>query len=202
MKRIRTGLITSFSVGLFLLCSSAFAAEFSADLVQSTKQGNLHGNVYIKGKKMRQEIEFPAVGIRNIIIVRADKGVVWTPAPGKKSYLEMPFSNNPQNLTGMEEKLEDIADMKFLGKEMINGYNCEKYRFKFHEPSMGTLMQWRSKRLNYPIKMKLDGPGYSITNEYRNIKEESLADSLFEMPPDYKKISMPSMPAGTTPPAK
>jgi outer membrane lipoprotein-sorting protein len=57
------------------------------------------------------------------------------------------------------------------------------------------MTQWFSKKLNFPIKMEMDGPSGHVTTEYKNIKENGLSSSLFEIPAGYQKMPMPAMPS-------
>jgi len=68
------------------------------------------------------------------------------------------------------KKLEEVATKENLGKEKVNGYACDKYRFTFNDKSMGTMTQWFSKKLNFPIKSVMMGSQGEISTEYKNIK--------------------------------
>ncbi len=43
------------------------------------------------------------------------------------------------------------------------------------------------------IKMDSEGSPFKMSSEYKNIKEESVPDSLFELPAGYAKISIPGL---------
>jgi hypothetical protein len=58
---------------------------------------------------------------------------------------------------------------------------------------MGTMTQWHSKKLNYPIKVVYHGPQGDMVTEYKNIKEGRVRDSLFKPPKGYKKMGMPGL---------
>jgi hypothetical protein len=64
---------------------------------------------------------------------------------------------------------------------------------------MGTMTQWFSIKLSYPIKMvnKSDMMGEVIT-ELQNIKKASIRDDLFIVPSGYQEMpsqQIPPMPA-------
>jgi len=43
--------------------------------------------------------------------------------------------------------------MEIKGKIYVNSYKCDKYLITYKDKSMGTMTQWISKKINYPIKM-------------------------------------------------
>jgi outer membrane lipoprotein-sorting protein len=135
-------------------------------------------------------------GEKGVIIIRMDKGVMWNLMPEDKIYMEMPSVGDVVNDPEYEKKLEEMAEKKYLGKEKVSGYVCKKYKYIYHDKSVGTLTQWFSEKLNYPIKTEMRGQqgDTDMLIEYKNIRERKLPNSLFEIPPGYTKISIPGMP--------
>ena len=192
----KIGLNRVMVLGIFIssivLSSMASAAEFSADLIIDNPQGKFAGKVYIKGDKIRQEIL--KEDMKQVVILRLDKGVTWTLMPENKMYMEISAIGKEATDPEIEEKIKDMAEKKSLGKEKVNGYVCEKYQYIYHDKSLGVLTQWLSKRLNYPIKTEYKAEAYHMVTEYKNIKEERIPDSLFEIPSGYQKMQLPMMP--------
>lgn len=169
----------------------ASAAEFSAEMIQKMAGQTMTGKIYVKGTKMRIEMNTPGGPVVTIALPDAGKSLMLQ--TGSKMYMEMSidaFSSIP-NMT--ETDFEKIADKNHLGSEKINGYDCDKYEIIYHDSSMGKLTQWFSKRLNYPIKMIFKGPQGEVITEYKQIKEGSIKDSLFQVPAGYQKIDIPGM---------
>ena len=193
-KKIRLKLVTVLGIFILLIgfSSMALAAEFSADLIIDNPQGKFTGKVYVKADKIRQE--FLKQDMKQVIILRLDKGVTWSLMPENKMYMEMPGIGKEASDPEIEKKIKDMAEKKSLGKEKINGYVCEKYQYIYHDKSLGILTQWFSKRLNYPIKTEYKAAAYQMLTEYKNIKEGRIADSLFEIPSGYQKMQLPMMP--------
>lgn len=181
-------------MGIFFLYSLSPAAEFSADMIHKMGGETAKGKVYVKGNKIRQEMA--KEGEEAIMIMLLDKGIIWNLIPEQRIYMEMPSMGDVVNDPEYEKKLEEMAEKKYLGKEKVNGYVCKKYQYIYHDKSMGALTQWFSEKLNYPIKSEMGGQsgGMDMLIEYKNIKEKKLPDSLFEIPPGYKKMSLPGMP--------
>ena len=117
--------------------------------------------------------------------------------PQNQMYIEMPASAQGNNISQMsKDELEKMAKKKSLGTGKINGYKCQKYQYTFNDKSLGTMTQWISTKLNFPLKVEMDGPGGRVTTEYQNIKVKKVANSMFEIPQGYQKMSLPGMMQG------
>lgn len=198
MKKTFAGSVSIAVISVLVLCASSFAAEFSADVVITGQNMTVKTKLYVKGKNVRQEMS--QQGMNQAQIMRMDKKVMWMLMPDQKMYMEMPLTSNNEKLPGTEENIDTKADKKELGRETVNGYDCKKTQYIFHDKSQGTMTQWISEKLDFPVKAEMDGPNGRTTIDYKNIKEEKLADSLFEVPSGYQKMAMPAMPGGMTPP--
>ena len=174
--------------------SFALAAEFSAEMIQKASGKTMTGNICIKGKKMRMEMNTP--GARMVHIFLPDENRALMLYPDQKMYMEMNTKDTSRRASMMDEKLEDKATKKYLGTETVNGYLCDKYEFTFHDTSMGKTTQWFSKKLSYPVKMVHQGEQGETVTEYKNIKEGGVSDSVFQLPSGYKKMQMPGMGSG------
>lgn len=182
-RKILAGMLAA----IFLAASLVQAAEFSAKVVTKAEGQEMHGKIFMKGQKMRNE--FQAGGETNINIVRPDKKVVWVLIPEGKTYMEMPLAEESQEKILMK-KPEDRAKMKLLGTETVNGFECDKYEVDAsHEGQPVKQFVWIAKKLQMPIKsVTADG---SMSMEYRDIKIGGVADSVFEVPKGYEKMQIP-----------
>ncbi|MGD9044920.1 MAG: DUF4412 domain-containing protein, partial [Desulfobacterales bacterium] len=65
----------------------------------------------------------------------------------------------------------------------------------FTNKQMGTMTQWFSIKLSYPIKIvnKSDMMGEVIT-ELQNIKNTRIRDDFFIVPSDYREMPSPQIP--------
>jgi hypothetical protein len=193
--RTRFGIILVACV-LFLFAGSAVAAEFSGvsvDTLPASGQGPMTGKIFIKGDKIRRDMSMQ--GMSQSMIMRLDKKLVWTLLPDQKMYMESKTIRElDKPLVEAEAKKE--AEVVKLGKETVNGYVCEKVQYIFHDKAKGKATTWVAEKLAYPIKMVVDSPQGSMTSEIRDIKEGGVADSLFEVPPGFSLMRMPSLPGG------
>ncbi|MDH3356400.1 MAG: DUF4412 domain-containing protein [Desulfobacteraceae bacterium] len=189
----RFGLIGAiFLITVMVFSVSVNAADISADMIHKSPMGSFKGKMFLKGDNLRQEMNIR--GEKQITIFRKDKGVVWVLMPGQMMYMEM-SAGNQKNMAPVDlDELEKIGKKKFIGKEKVNEQMCSKYHYTFNDPSMGTATYWISEKLNFPVKMEMDGPSGHMVMEYRNIQEKTMPDSLFNIPSGYQKMSMPMMP--------
>ena len=181
-----------FLITVMVFSVSVNAADISADMIHKSPMGSFKGKMFLKGDNLRQEMNIR--GEKQITIFRKDKGVVWVLMPGQMMYMEM-SAGNQKNMAPVDlDELEKIGKKKFIGKEKVNEQMCSKYHYTFNDPSMGTATYWISEKLNFPVKMEMDGPSGNMVMEYRNIQEKTMPDALFNIPSGYQKMSMPMMP--------
>lgn len=189
-----------FLAGLIALgnfSGTAGASEFLADVVMKGGMMSDEGKLWVKGKKSRQEMGTAAE--KMIIIMDLDQGFHWTLMPDMKMYMKTKIQAkgkgfSPENFVGKQPgQLE--AQVKKIGTETVMGYKCDKYLFIFEDKEMGTMTQWFSQKLGYPIKSvnKSDMMG-EITTELQNIKKTNIQDDLFIVPSGYQKMAIPQMP--------
>lgn len=179
-------LLAAFVLALFALIPAqvALAVEFSAEMVVQPKGDEpMTGKIYVKGDKVRQETT--EEGETQIMIIRPDKKLTWMITPEEKAYMEMPYQSEDKTFEEWTAEKEQKA--KFLGEETVSGLACRKYESM--EDGEKTYF-WIAKQFPFPIKVE----DAEVTMEYRNIKSGAVADSLFELPAGYEKMSMPIIP--------
>lgn len=185
-RRRRCGWL--LGLGLILLISAAAqAAEFSAVIVTKFQGKESQGKIYVKGDKVHRE--FPTGDGMIVTILRPDKEIIWMVLPARQMYMEMPFTD--EMVKDLTLAAKDLATMKHLGTETVNGYLTDKYEtsVKDNGGQMKHLM-WVSTKLGVPIKTT--SPDGSFVMEYRDIKEGGVADGVFEPPSGFKKMTMPA----------
>ena len=181
-----------FLITVMVLSVSVNAVDITADMIHKSPMGSFKGKMFLKGDNLRQEMDIR--GEKQITIFRKDKGVVWILMPGQMMYMEM-MAGSQKNMAPVDpDELEKMGKKKFIGKEKVNGYMCSKYHYTFNDPSIGAATYWISEKLNFPVRMEMDGPSGHMVTEYRNIQEKTMPDSLFNIPSGYPKLSMPMIP--------
>jgi hypothetical protein len=174
-------------LAILLSGGTAFAAEFSADMVMKGPDGQgMSGKVFVKGQKIRQEMDQD--GEKMITILRLDRKLSWVIMPDEKVYMEMKMRESAEDPSLVEKA--DPARIRRLGKETVNGFICEKIQVT----EKGTVItQWLSEELGWPIKGEVKGPEGISTHEYKNIGKGGVSETLFEIPAGFQKMSVPGM---------
>lgn len=164
--------------------NKAVSPDFTADITLTDINGKIMiGKIFVKGNKVRRELLHPE-GIL-ITILRKDKSVFWTLMPGKR-YMEM---KNPVDPT---EPQRVEFEREISGIELVNGYECKIIRYKYKNRTYGMFTVWFTPKLNYGIRTETRNANGAViaTSECRNIKETTLDDALFEIPPGYVRYSI------------
>ncbi|HTY13160.1 MAG TPA: DUF4412 domain-containing protein [Candidatus Omnitrophota bacterium] len=165
----------------------SMAAEFSADMVSTSKGQTMNSKVYFGTDKWRSDME--KNGSKMMSIVRMDKNVVWMVMPANKSYMEMALTTDQK--VGMTQKAPGEIKRTKLGTETINGVVCDKYEVIYTGKSGTTKMfQWLSKDM-IPVKSQAEDGSWAM--EMKNIKMGKQPVSLFSVPAGFSKMSMPGM---------
>ena len=189
------------AVCVLLLPGALPAAEFTADFTR--RSGDEEGEkskVYLKGKLRREEISEDGQ-LQSVMIVRADRGVIWNLIPDENMYIEMPIGAGLKGDFENTEDLEKSSAKTPLGRETVSGYDCEVNEYAHHNPSQGVITTWYSDKLEYPVRIRITLPGEdSLIMEYANIKPGEVPDSMFDIPAGYQKMAIPGMPGGMMPP--
>ena len=178
-------------------CEPVEASEFLADVVMKGGAMSDVGKVWVKGHKSRQEMGTAAEKI--IMIVDMDQGFQWTLMPDIKKYMKtkIPYKGkgfHPENFVGTQTGHMQ-AQVERIGTEMIKGYKCDKYLFTFKDKQMGTMTQWFSPKLGYPLKtVNKTGMMGEVITELQNIKKTTIQDDLFIVPSGYTQMPSPQMP--------
>jgi hypothetical protein len=168
------------------------AAEFTADMTINAAGQIMQGKIFVKGHSYRQEMN--AMGQKQVMIFDGNKETGWILMPEAHMYMDLPKLTRGNNPETNPEELEKKATKKYLGEETINGHKCKKYLFVFKDSPGTQMTQWISTRLEYPIKMIVEGQHGQMIREIKNIKETSVSNTLFTVPEGYQKMSLPSMP--------
>ncbi|MEW6615889.1 MAG: DUF4412 domain-containing protein [Thermodesulfobacteriota bacterium] len=169
---------------------AAIAQELSATVVSSSAGKTITMKIYMKPGKYRTDYE--AAG--SSTIVRMDLNKVWILIKPQKAYMET-LGVTDEQIKMAKEKVKGEVSRKKVGSETIDGHPSTKYEVTAKvDDNLTQTYQWWATDINFPIKMAaLDG---SWVMEYQDVKLGSQPDSLFEAPSDYKKMSIPGMPAG------
>lgn len=165
----------------------ALAVEFTAKFIQERSNQKITGAILVADQKIRMDII--AGNSMVTTISRLDKNLVWVMNIGERSYYEVKkLAMGPEAGVKYHKELEKIADRKVLGKERLEGYDCEMVQFVFHDKKYGAITQWIAQKLNYPIKTVHESSEEKIITTFFKITETSVDPVMFEIPEKFKKL--------------
>lgn len=183
MNRIakRAVLISLF---IFAGATSAWAFDFSADVVNKAEGQTFTGKIYVSGDKMRMEMG------PGTTITRIDKKVAWIIMPGQNMYMEQPL--NVEQTMAATEKVPGEIERTFIGPDTLDGKTVKKYRIRYASDGRETVaLQWMDPAINIPVKTAAEDGSWSM--EYKNISLAAQPGSLFEVPAGCQKLAIPSV---------
>jgi len=161
--------------------------EFSADQILLGPGGEQQGKIYFKQDRWRVEVTQPQTQKAIVQIFRMDKKVSWMLIPEDKVYMETPLF---PDMIPWAKQIPGEVERKSLGEETVQGQLTEKYQVKvFNGEIAQELYLWTSKELKVPVKTQTKDGKFGI--ELRNIQIQAQPEDLFELPPDFKKITPP-----------
>jgi len=190
-------IVRVLSAALLALCATvasaltleAPTADYTADRVIESAQGNMKQKVHASGLKERMEMSMG--GMQMVSILRRDKQVMWTLMPAQNMYMEMDLKKamEQQPASGPDIGIE-ITEM---GSETVDGIATTKYKMIMKDKSAGGFL-WLTKE-NIPLKMdmlsKEGGEKHRVVMRLENLKIGTQDAALFELPAGLSK--MPSM---------
>ena len=180
-------LVLSASVASALTLEAP-TADYTADRVIESAQGNMSQKVYASGLKERMEMSMG--GMQMVSILRRDKQVMWTLMPAQNMYMEMDLKKAMEQQPSGPEIGVEITEM---GSETVDGIATTKYKMIMKDKSAGGFL-WLTKE-NIPLKMDMlakDGNDkHRVVMRLENLKIGGQDAALFEIPAGLSK--MPSM---------
>ncbi len=182
---------TGWSVALFVagVCSLslravAVAADFSADVKNTIRGRSFEGKIYSTRDKVRMEMA------HGTTIAFLDRHIVLVLMPEQKVYMEQPLSSD--DVVAVSEQVSGETGRKLLGSEEVAGWRTQKYEVTYRVGGRSdTLYQWFAEGIPVPVKTAAKDGSWAM--EYDHIVVGRQPDSLFTVPADYRKVSMPGM---------
>ena len=176
-------------------------ADYIADQFVTISQGEFGANprifsakIYSQKKKLRMEVMIG--GRRSINISRGDKSppLFWSLMPDEKMYTETIGGPEGASASFSLESRKNHEKV-FLNKEPVAGIMTNKFKLIWVDESGNrkTGLAWEAIEMNNaPIRQEFFNDNQHTLLQLANIKVQKLDPSLFEVPPGYKKISMPA----------
>lgn len=131
-------------------------------------------------------------GEQSIMILRADRKLMWTVLPSKRMVMELTFDSGAVPGDGPELPSHDHwVDVRELGREAVHGVPATKY-FVAAADDDGSRTQghvWISDH-GIPVRMDLASGKQRTHMELRDLAVGPQPASLFEPPADYQKFAV------------
>ena len=194
-------LFLSFAFTL-LSSHSAFAfkpsnAEYSANVVFETKEGSFRTKVFNSASHERREMS--ESGANMITIINKESKTMYMLMPDEGMYMEISGSSPMASMAPKQPEMDDYNfEQTEVGKETINGVATTKYKMIMTSKSKPDMKLggffWLSKE---DILVKMDAMSVDkkskdrIKIELTDLKIEKQNQSLFEIPSNLQKMSMP-----------
>lgn len=161
---------------------------FSADQIHTMGKKTTTSKVHAIPNAMRMEGE--EKGKKSIVIIRFDRKVMWSLMPDQKMYVELPWASQGEWATFVQGA--DVQRQP-LGAEQVGAYHCDKSRVQVTlQGKVYASLEWRAKELNGFVVKTQDEKG-QWSSEYQNVQLGPQDPALFEVPADYKKLSLGGM---------
>ena len=187
-----------FAVVLLFL-SVGWAAQFTADVVDSLRIGKQAemSRLYVKDMKYRMDVD--ESGKKVIVLVDTKAQLTRVLFETEKIYMEIP-SDDEQSLYNdpfqAAHYIEKIGQKYDIGTDTVQGYTCDVCSVMYDTSHLMNL--WVARELDFPVKMEAWGL-YGRTMSLLNIREMELNDSLFAIPDSYARTGEPEIAASTPP---
>jgi hypothetical protein len=171
------------------------------------KSGKLNSKIWVSHEKgdasykMRSETFEVGFGLKNdensYIVIRVDSAKMFTLYPDTKTYTYWDLSAVMKDgkLTSLINSnagrgimKDSRVDKKLLGTEVIEGYECQHYRYAITTTlaNGATETGYREAWVYEPLKIEMQWEDGGEVFVIRNLKQGAQPESLFEIPKDYK----------------
>lgn len=186
------------AVGLAMAATArAQVVAHYAEVYEDRPNGPLKYKMWVAADgNMRQELSENGT----IQIFRRDSMMLYRLDPAKKTAMVIPFSQveDPNKLFGAEiQKSNRNTKSEMLGVENVEGYETEHWRYEYETvlanggKQIAVNHAWIYKPLNTWIRDAWDEFARTDRQVKRNIVQGPQPASLFEIPRDYKRTSLP-----------
>jgi hypothetical protein len=202
-----TGVFTLALTLISFMPQGAF--EGTIDFEKKTGSTTIKYKYLIKADKIRVEDYGTDGTLQGIMLVNTTNGNVWNLSPDRKLYSAVPKKEPNMNIevvvkTGGKKDVAGVSCTEYNvtceAEQRITTFYCGGSQFDFFVPFLKTLH--RKDKLSvyfqkltgvdgqFPfmgVEKKLDGTVLT-TLKVNSYKRESIADSMFEIPKDYKEF--------------
>ena len=182
-KSAATTLISFLVLFLTLSVSSLYAAQFTADVLQTKDGKTSKSRLYVRDTQYRMDMQ--ERGTEFFLLVDRKQGITRVVFPADREYMDMETTSKPSLMNNPFESFRQSArqyERKEKGQEPFEGFECSKVLVRSGEQKLFTA--WISEELGFPLKIVFHlQKGMSV--ELDNIQQGKVDKSVFKVSEDY-----------------
>ncbi|MFP4453200.1 MAG: DUF4412 domain-containing protein, partial [Desulfobacterales bacterium] len=174
---------------LTLSVSSLYAAQFTADVIQTKDGKTSKSRLYVQDTQYRMDMQ--ERGTKFFLLVDRKEGMTRVVFPGDREYMDMETTSKPSLMNNPFESFRQSArqyERKEKGQESFKGFECSKVLVRSGEQELFTA--WISEELGFPLKIVFHLQK-GMSAELDNIQQSKVDKSLFKVPEDYAAMKGP-----------
>ncbi len=181
------------SLILLLIVSSAAAAQFQADVVESRDVAIRKGHIWFKGGVYRLQMHHPG-DPEHYILVNPPAHKTWLVFPKYKAYAE---TSDDDVMVLMNEDPFQAAELnarryqvKVEGRESLQGQDCERQIALMQD--QGIMRRWMAPELGFPVKIELllQDDWYTVLE---HIERTPIRESDLQIPAGYARKTLEAL---------
>lgn len=173
-----------------LFKKAATFTSFSYEMETTSPMGTFTSQIWSEGENFKTVMKMPQG--ESVTIVTKGKTVTYDPA----SKMGMSYTLDDAGMEDISEEQnpleyeapDDLAKLKILGEENVNGYDCYVIDTTDAGTSQGKI--WLSKEYGVMIRMQMTdtASGSVIEMNCKNLKFDAVPKGTFDVPKDIKLI--------------
>lgn len=186
-----------FNTGLFFLFwgwCPAQAAEFTADLIVTSRESKIVYDLKVKDNRYRiEKVNGPGAIPSMPTIHDRSSRVSWGLNPVTKQYIE---ETDPARTLMMDpiagwEAMRSSLKALPAGTGTVNGYTCHIFEYQHPGTARVANRVWVSYELNFTLKEISYAVNGDTTLVVQNIKQRPVDPALFKLPKGYARATFP-----------
>jgi len=202
MKQLLFIILCLLATALAVKAQNQMKVSYSG--TQYWSNGKLYAKEWVSvangNLRLRSERPDEQTGQTTITIFRQDSAKFYMLKPANKTAMVLPMSQiqgGMNSMLGLDIEVSRTRKTELLGREMIEGFDCGHYlstgtsTLTTGTESSGCYEYWLHEPLGVTMQHK-EGCGYMPPITLKNFQQGTQPDHLFEIPKDYKVITLPA----------
>lgn len=174
----------------------AHARTASYDQVIMHGGQSMRSSVVIKDERTFR-MESTVQGMKTIIV--SNQSGVFSYMPTENLAIKLPSLEQIQKpMAGADDYTEHLKQLnaEFLGKETVNGYNTDIYRY-YDEAAKAPVTVWVWTEEQFPVRLQMRAATGAVQSDITNIRfNVPVSDSMFQLPAGAQIMDMSTLMGG------